>query len=290
MSEPSHVFVRTPAGTARHVRVGECIYCGTRKGLSDEHIVPYSLGGSVVLDDASCASCAAITSRFEQAVTRGFMHNARIVAGLPSRRRRDRPTHLTFHVKNSGKLEAVTLPVPQAGALMFLPLFAQPALLDGRKRVSGVEVVGYEAISFGKSPAELASSAGAEGLHMPNVTWDVSACARMIAKIAWGFSVMVLAPPLPPRSEVPLIPLILAQTDDASVWLGTMQYSSPLEPEGPLHVVSTQWTPDPERNGAPMFVSHVKLFANSNSSGMGVVVWRPVAADPRIPVRSGMES
>ena len=50
---------------------GACIYCGaTDAALSDEHVVPYGLGGSHVLRKASCCRCAAITSKFERKVMR----------------------------------------------------------------------------------------------------------------------------------------------------------------------------------------------------------------------------
>jgi hypothetical protein len=48
-----------------------CIYCGTQadqteaKELSDEHIIPYALGGNLVLPKASCDRCAKETHAFE---------------------------------------------------------------------------------------------------------------------------------------------------------------------------------------------------------------------------------
>jgi hypothetical protein len=44
----------------------KCIYCGKLDTkLSDEHIVPESLGGVHIIRKASCPECATITSRFE---------------------------------------------------------------------------------------------------------------------------------------------------------------------------------------------------------------------------------
>jgi hypothetical protein len=48
--------------------VGRCIYCGSDggpDGLREEHIIPYSLGGNAVLEEASCSRCEAITSYLE---------------------------------------------------------------------------------------------------------------------------------------------------------------------------------------------------------------------------------
>ncbi|SRR5271163_282192 len=47
---------------------GECIYCGalgSEVELTDEHIVPYSLGGNVELLQASCKKCARVTGGLE---------------------------------------------------------------------------------------------------------------------------------------------------------------------------------------------------------------------------------
>jgi hypothetical protein len=65
---------------------GVCIYCGrndTRR--TDEHVVPFSLGGQHVLLDASCA-CADITKRFEQDVAREMWGDARNSFNAPTRR------------------------------------------------------------------------------------------------------------------------------------------------------------------------------------------------------------
>ena len=47
---------------------GECVYCGasgTDVELTDEHIVPFSLGGNAVILRGSCEACAAETSKIE---------------------------------------------------------------------------------------------------------------------------------------------------------------------------------------------------------------------------------
>jgi len=60
--------------------IGECVYCGAKENLANEHIVPLALGGNLVLQNASCRSCAKITGKFEQRVLRGFMMDARTAA------------------------------------------------------------------------------------------------------------------------------------------------------------------------------------------------------------------
>jgi HNH endonuclease len=65
-----------------------CIYCGAVGiRLTDEHIIPLSLGGAHVLKKASCDSCSKITSKFELKVARGLWGQARLSYNAPSRRK-----------------------------------------------------------------------------------------------------------------------------------------------------------------------------------------------------------
>jgi hypothetical protein len=68
-------------------KVGQCISCRARdETLSDEHIVPFGLSGPWVLERASCAKCARITSAFERSVLKDTRIVARATMGLPTRR------------------------------------------------------------------------------------------------------------------------------------------------------------------------------------------------------------
>jgi hypothetical protein len=71
-------------------RVGRCIYCGTTESLSDEHVIPLGLGGRSILYDASCQSCANITSAFERVVLRDQFGAFRARVGVPTRRPKQR--------------------------------------------------------------------------------------------------------------------------------------------------------------------------------------------------------
>lgn len=71
--------------------VGKCIYCLSNQDLTEEHIIPYSLGGTVKLPASSCRRCADITSEFERELARSMYGDLRIRANLPTRRRAKRP-------------------------------------------------------------------------------------------------------------------------------------------------------------------------------------------------------
>ncbi|RUL68413.1 HNH endonuclease [Dyella choica] len=78
-------------GPTRIPSKGLCIYCG-RSGLrlTDEHILPYFIGGQHVIEEASCDDCAKITTKFELDVGRELWGDARIAFNAPSRRKKEK--------------------------------------------------------------------------------------------------------------------------------------------------------------------------------------------------------
>lgn len=71
-----------------------CIYCGTvNDSLTREHIIPYALGGDLVLPKSSCETCQKITSKNEFKIARQLYGLHRAYEGVRSRRN-----------KNTGKL------------------------------------------------------------------------------------------------------------------------------------------------------------------------------------------
>lgn len=84
-----------PHGPTKFPSKGVCIYCGANGfRLTDEHIVPLSLGGQHVIEEASCYSCADVTKKFEQDVARELWGDARTSYNAPSRRKKQRKTHI----------------------------------------------------------------------------------------------------------------------------------------------------------------------------------------------------
>ncbi len=111
--------------------VGYCIYCGTAElPLSDEHVVPLSLGGDAVLPKASCPACANITSRFELTIARQQLGPYRVRAGLPTRRPEKRPTTLSLELLDKdGSSRTIDLPPDQHPATLLVPDLPEPTLL-----------------------------------------------------------------------------------------------------------------------------------------------------------------
>jgi hypothetical protein len=264
--------------THRYSPVGECIYCGATSSLSDEHIIPFGLGGNMVLPKSSCAECAAITSKVERAVLRGFMHDARLVAGFPTRHKRTQPDTVEVTLLGAdGSTEVRDVDPAQALTFMTMPVFAPPAILAGKPPCEGVALVGADTLGFGVSPERFAAQSGAAGVqHVSNLN-AITFC-RFLAKIAYAY--LVADQGLFPRAETPLIPLILGDGFGSGSWIGSSKYTLEVESQRPTHalgIVQTQ-----AQDGSAAFIVRVKLFADVGATGFEILArmsgWQGFAA------------
>lgn len=139
----------------RYPKFGSCIYCGSTDQLSDEHIVPISLGGDIVLPDASCESCRVITSRFEQTVAREMLWRARLKLKVPGnrKRRKNRPTHWPMITITPDNIEnTVDIPVGDIPLVLSIVKMPPPGILCDRSP----ETIPTLNISVSSSPSEIA--------------------------------------------------------------------------------------------------------------------------------------
>ena len=89
---------------------GQCIYCHkVPNKLTTEHIIPLGLNGPWKLLEASCETCAGITSGIEMAVLRKTFGTVRTALDFPSRRKKGRPLELPLSIDRGGKTEIVYL-------------------------------------------------------------------------------------------------------------------------------------------------------------------------------------
>lgn len=115
---------------------GKCIYCGAKGNLSDEHIIPFALGGNLILQNSSCADCATLTSAFELTCLRTMYGPLRLLYDLPTRRPKKRPKKLPLKVKfSSDETEWQTTLVDQKKFpfLVTFPYFDTPGLVNGNE-------------------------------------------------------------------------------------------------------------------------------------------------------------
>lgn len=204
----------------RYDEVGLCIYCGAGKNLSDEHIVPFGLGGNLVLPKSSCGACAKITSRFERTVLRGPFRPIRVFRGIQSRRKhRDAPTSLPLRIRrDGGNWETIFLPHNEYPILLNFFVLDVPGY-DNPKYVEGVRLLGHLTYSFGPRPEEAMYRLGVKQIKLPSQQYNPGDFARMTAKVAYSMAV-ALGQIDPARGRPQVVRSILGEVDDIGRWVG----------------------------------------------------------------------
>ncbi|MBD8636712.1 HNH endonuclease [Stenotrophomonas sp. CFBP 13725] len=255
--------------THRYPPVGACIYCGTTSGrLTDEHVIPKGLGGTLVLPEASCDTCAKITSLFEQHVMRGFMDRGRQAMGIKGRKQHKRPkeTALTqTFIQPDNVLLEQEVPVDQAIRVMHLPVLPLPGFLDPlhppRPDAEQVDITAFDTIQFGTDQFQAIRPHSAVGVQIKDrmAIWDF---VRMLAKIAHGYHVATRG--MFPLEESPLVPIILGTRHDAKNWIGCIaEHPLPLDRPA-LHLLNDETL---EGDGQSECVAlRIKLFATQGTA------------------------
>jgi hypothetical protein len=256
-----------------------CIYCGEAAGLSDEHVIPHGLGGTLYVPKASCRGCGDVTSRFELAVLRGFMQRARIVGKFPTRRPSQRPSTLRVTLVDGETPREVALPADQAPAVLQLPVFEAPRILEGFTSAEGINAIGRETIRFGDIEAAVRRHCATGFRQTDNIA--ALAFARMIAKIGYSYTVGVFG--AIQLDRVMVLPLILGKSQDAGFWVGSRTYETESEKAGALHALTNiQYRAADHRQA--LVVARVKLFASSGATGFEVVICELADLPPNTPI------
>lgn len=202
-------------------RIGRCIYCGSTEGLTDEHVIPKGLGGPAQLYDASCKSCNDETSAFELRVLRDQLGAFRAKMGLPTRRPKKRRTTFPVRVRHGVDWQEVEVPLSQYAAVGAFPRFPPPGFTVGREPGEPIPIT-YTAVALAPRDGlgmDLARRAGVDAVEQTITTYPVD-FMRMLAKIAWGFSVSLFGLG---RLDPYRLGVIHATDPDPSTWVGMME-------------------------------------------------------------------
>ena len=100
-------------GPRIYLPANRCIYCGELdiSRLTDEHIIPLSLGGTIRFPNASCIDCAKTTRGITETISRSMYGRVRARLNYPTRRPRERPSHFSLRVQSwSGRQRDVQVP------------------------------------------------------------------------------------------------------------------------------------------------------------------------------------
>jgi hypothetical protein len=243
---------------------GACIYCGrndTRR--TDEHVVPFSLGGQHVLLDASCDSCADITKRFEQDVAREMWGDARNSFNAPTRRKKQRKTHIVLTDPNNPQRTVKVFYSEYPAAMVFYKM-QRAGMLEGMPdaiNMSGMWQ--FVAVCDNARAKEFEQRFGikltAKFRHVPD------SFARLLAKIAYCHTLCTLEPG---DFRSICVPYILGERRNPSYIVGG---TFDLPPPDPDHgyVLNSMGFIEADRL---MLMAEIRLFANLSTPTYHVVV------------------
>lgn len=241
--------------------LNKCIYCGSTEGLTDEHIIPFAMGGDLVLPKSSCKKCASMTSLFERRVLRGFMYQGRVLSKLPSRRKKSQPKSFETHfILGNNKVFSKDVLIENGISVIHLPAFIKPGFLEGRVNKDGISIAAFDNLYIGTDPTTLLLNNSATGIKFKTIIEWKEFC-QLLAKIAHGHLVSKIG--FFPLNESPILPLIFGSKVDFGTWIGSDEVPLFATESKALHVIGTIDAHD--ENGRIMTSVIIRLF---NSWGM----------------------
>lgn len=271
--------------------VGFCIYCGQNDStqLTHEHIAPEGFQGTVELKNASCKECAQKTGYSELRVLKGPLAAAREHFGWYGKRRKNaRPETLPLEIlRKDWSREKLKVPTQDCPLAFRMPRFPAPRFLkaphpddsdflrkhDYRKVDTAADESFFEAI--------LKADPGRDKVLLDMEVFELS---KVLAKIAYGFSVYFLGP----HTIRPFVTdIIIAPRDHAPSFLhyvgGAFIADSPIE-----HLTTTdlgKCVINVEKHDArSIVIARIQLLGPFNMPVYEVVVgeYIPFNGEPKI--------
>ena len=255
--------------------VKSCIYCGNKHGiLGDEHIIPLSLNGAMILPKASCKTCEKETHKYEHTVARRIFGHFRIKYDVKTRRKNKRPKQIEIGtIDSSGNIGKRIIPYKECPVTLIMYKFQECDYLKGNTEEQSI---------FNWIPITIYSKNELDKL-IENYNWDrkiefkavPNEFARMIAKIAYSYIVSELGLEgfIPYK---PLIDVILNRSDNISYLIGGDWDIPPPDPAGYHHL---EWMAKINNNSADIIVQ-IRLFPAFETPKYRVVVGKIDLADP----------
>ena len=232
---------------------GRCIYCGATDNLSDEHIIPYALGGNVILPKASCPKCSDITRAVEETCCRPILGPLRVRLNLQTRRKKERPSHFNLPIIGSNGPKTIQIPSTAYPVVCIGMKLDPPRMTQGlplSSRVTGQLFAKYNPTHHQNllRPGEITNI----GKFM------LEPFGRMIAKIghAHVMAAMANAGTLPKQEDLFLPSIILDKSPYFQHYVGGDKY--PLDSADALHQLRFNRY---VFGGRKILVSTVRLFA-----------------------------
>jgi hypothetical protein len=248
----------------RHAPLGRCLYClATGVPLTEEHLVPRSLGGRLTLRDAACEPCRRLTGRLEQATLDREFCVPRTLLALKRRRARGSGPARLPPVALEGGPAAPAMLSPDAFPRGFsLPAFEPAGLLAGVTRADTPSRIDFVDCRLDLGTPRRHAVAAMSPLVDPH------AYAHSIAK--WAYALAVADRGLDCCDTLPMRELMRGRRKDVFAFVGT---PSPREP------APREWLHDATvHEKGPWLTVTLALFASAGMTPYEVVIGRRNAA------------
>lgn len=190
--------------------------------LTDEHVVPFFIGGQHVIRKASCLMCADITKKFEQDVARGLWGDARTSYGAPTRRKNERAKSFLLKDPKGIKADLSILAEHYPAPMIFYRMSAAGILIGVDSKID--RSCEWELIAITDEARLKAFEQEYPGRLIGRFKNVPRSFGRVLAKI--GFCHAMTA--LDPGDFVPIcLPYILGKKSNVSYIVGSNSTESP---------------------------------------------------------------
>ena len=256
---------------------GRCIYCGSdggTEGLRDEHIMPFCLGGTAVIEKASCRNCEAITSRLDGYLGRRTFYELRVHTDIQTRRPKERPTHLPATLQVGGALETRMFPAKEQPFAVALPVWDKPEIIQNRDLTT--EFPNEGRLFFYYVPPSLQAELPM-GQFLIDAKSNTAVFARAIMKIAYCHAVAQLGLDGFEKLQSPQI--VLAEYPYISHYVGChIKEVPPLNPT--LHMVQLSLVG--REGGIKLWMQAIRLFAGMGFQQRGLPTYYAMVGTAKV--------
>ena len=258
----------------KYFNIGKCIYCGCASDkLTNEHVIPLALGGTMVIRNASCEKCRDITSRYERNPLKENWSEVRACLDYPSRRRKfeDEIFYLRVTLKNEKETVLKLRKSEVLGSAQFLEFALPGFFLKTEIYKKGSIVTGASVFGFGVDIKQFSQKHNIKQFSFSaehkNTNFE-----KMTARIAYCFTIACFGYDC--FSERLVLPSILNQKDDIGFWFGCdpMQKITPSigKQNGKNVIKLGVWQ---KKDSTKRYVvARLKFFANTDTPEYIVVV------------------
>jgi hypothetical protein len=253
---------------AVRIPISACVYCGVThyrekddRRLGDEHVIPESLGGNLILDHAACENCERRVNLFEQPILKSVLYAPRVHLGIRRKPRKRGEEKITVDATVNGKDIKLTLPLKRMPVMLFFLMMESPGLLIGRPSHFGA-MNGVWMKPFFKDGPKI--PLGLQSMASPVL--DTFKFMQFLAKIAHCYAFSVLG-----NGFTPLLREIILSDPTTPNFDLIGGNSSPGDPTNNLHELDLGWQ---ACYGMDYAIVRIRMFSNLGAPTYRVIAGR----------------